>query len=141
MESATASFLQTLVISFNASLFGSGGNASAANASVLMSNVTVLMSNVTNLMSNVTAAEAPSWPAYLPIYVTILNVAIFFTGTVGNVLVVVVVVLVPDMRTPMNWYLVNLSLADLLVLLVCQPAALTEFFARDRWLLGAVLCE
>lgn len=87
------------------------------------------------------AEEAPSWPAYLPIYVTILNVAVFFTGTVGNVLVCVVVVMVRDMRTPMNWYLVNLSIADLFVLLFCQPAALVEFFARDRWLLGSVLCE
>ena len=127
MESATAGFLQTLLISLNASLSWSSGNSSA--------NTTTGQSNET------TTVDPPSWPAYLPIYVTILNMAVFFTGTLGNVLVVVVVVLVRDMRTPMNWYLVNLSLADLLVLLVCQPAALTEFFARDRWLLGAVLCE
>ncbi|PVD31038.1 hypothetical protein C0Q70_10315 [Pomacea canaliculata] len=47
--------------------------------------------------------------------------------------------MIKDMRTPMNWYLVNLSVADLLVLLVCQPAALIEFFARDRWYLGEML--
>jgi hypothetical protein len=85
--------------------------------------------------------EVPGWPSYLAVYVTILNLALFFIGTMGNTLVIVVVVSSKDMRTPMNWYLVNLSAADLMVLLVCQPAALTEFFARDRWLLGAVLCE
>ncbi|XP_076461664.1 QRFP-like peptide receptor [Babylonia areolata] len=85
--------------------------------------------------------DPPSWPAYQPIYITVLNAVVFCTGTMGNVLVIVVVVLVRDMRTPMNWYLVNLSVADLLVLLVCQPAALTEFFARDRWFLGAGLCK
>ncbi|XP_076439769.1 growth hormone secretagogue receptor type 1-like isoform X2 [Babylonia areolata] len=94
-----------------------------------------------NVTQSFLDTEVPSWPTYLPLYVTILNVVVFFTGTVGNVLVIVVVLLVREMRTPMNWYLVNLSLADLLVLLVCQPAALVEFFALDRWYLGAALCK
>ncbi|XP_060595691.1 orexin/Hypocretin receptor type 1-like [Ruditapes philippinarum] len=40
------------------------------------------------------------------------------------------------MRTPTNVYLLNLSAADVLVLLVCQPAALLEFFGKDRRFLG-----
>lgn len=83
----------------------------------------------------------PRMPMYLPIYVTVFSIVIFMTGIVGNVLVILFVIMIKDMRTPMNWYLVNLSVADLLVLLVCQPAALIEFFARDRWYLGEMLCE
>ncbi len=56
-------------------------------------------------------------------------------------MVVVVVVKNLEMRTPTNWLLVNLSVADLLVLLFCMPPALVEFHAKDIWLLGPVMCK
>ncbi len=46
-----------------------------------------------------------------------------------------------DMRTSTNIFLVNLSIADLLVLLVCTPTALIEMIHHpDRWILGPWLC-
>ncbi|XP_060562096.1 QRFP-like peptide receptor [Ruditapes philippinarum] len=45
------------------------------------------------------------------------------------------------MRTPTNYFISSLAVADLLVLLICQPAALMEFFAKDRWLIGKTLCK
>ena len=89
-------------------------------------------------MNNTVVIEVP---AYLTIYVTVANIAIFVIGVVGNCLVILAVVVFRDMRTPMNWYLVNLSVADLLILSICQPAALTEFYAMDRWILGESLCK
>ena len=85
--------------------------------------------------------EVPVLPTYITIYVTILNIAIFVVGIVGNVLVILVVSRVRDMRTSINLYLANLSVADLLVLLVCQPSAMIEFYAKERWYLGPVLCK
>lgn len=85
--------------------------------------------------------EAPQMPHYVTVYVTTLNIVIFLVGVVGNILVIVVVAKVKDMRTSINLYLVNLSVADLLVLLVCQPTAMLEFYAKERWYLGPVVCK
>ena len=52
-------------------------------------------------------------------------------GDRGDILVTVVVARNRDMRTSTNWYLVNLGVADLMVLFVCMPVALLEFHSRD----------
>nr|KAG5692274.1 hypothetical protein BaRGS_007182 [Batillaria attramentaria] len=70
-------------------------------------------------------------PVYLLAWVTLANVLVFVTGVVGNTLVILVVTLVRDMKTATNLCLMNLSIADLLVLLICQPSALTEFYAEE----------
>ena len=80
-------------------------------------------------------------PAYLFAYVTVASAIIFLGGVFGNVLVILGVVRMRSMRTRMNYFLVNLSVADLLVLVVCQPVALLDLYAKERWLLGAALCE
>lgn len=51
-------------------------------------------------------------------------VAIFVIGLVGNGFVVAVVHSTPRMRTTTNLLLVNLAVADILVLLICVPANL-----------------
>lgn len=39
-------------------------------------------------------------------------------------------------------FLVNLSLADLLILLVCMPPVLVELHSKPEvWVLGAAMCE
>ncbi|WAR21614.1 SIFAR-like protein [Mya arenaria] len=83
----------------------------------------------------------PYIPLYIYVWVSFINVVIFLVGTVGNILVIMVVIKVRDMRTPLNVFLLNLSLADVLVLVVCQPAALLEFFGKDRWFLGEIMCK
>lgn len=80
-------------------------------------------------------------PLYIYITVSIVNVFIFVVGTVGNILVIIIVIKIREMRTPTNLFLLNLSAADVLVLLVCQPAALLEFFGKDRWFLGNFMCK
>ena len=81
-------------------------------------------------------------PIYLRVTCLILLVTIFFVGTVGNVLVIVVISCSRDMRTSTNIYLVNLSLADLLLLLVCTPTALIEIcYHPEIWILGFHMCE
>lgn len=80
-------------------------------------------------------------PLYLYLIVSIANTLIFIVGTIGNIMVIVIVTKVREMRTPTNLFLLNLSAADVLVLLVCQPAALLEFFGKDRWFLGEFMCK
>ncbi|ESO97027.1 hypothetical protein LOTGIDRAFT_159778 [Lottia gigantea] len=89
-----------------------------------------------NETGNLTDQIAPDIPYYMLIYVTTINAIILLVGVIGNVMVIIVVVKVKDMRSPMNYYLVSLSVADLLVLLICQPSALAEFYAKSRWYLS-----
>lgn len=80
-------------------------------------------------------------PLYIYITVSIVNAFIFVVGTTGNIMVILIIVKVREMRTPTNVFLLNLSVADVLVLLICQPAALIEFFGKDRWFLGKFMCK
>lgn len=85
--------------------------------------------------------EDPYIPLYIYILVSIFNSIIFILGILGNFLVVLVIVKVRNMRTPTNFFLLNLSIADILVLLICQPAALMEFYGKDRWFIGEAMCK
>ena len=80
-------------------------------------------------------------PPYIFWYVTFANVVIFLLGVTGNILVLTVVITNKAMRTHMNILLCSLSVADLLVLSVCQPAGMIEFYGKDRWFLGESLCK
>lgn len=54
----------------------------------------------------------------------ILYGLVFIVGIVGNSFVVAVVCRSPRMRTPTNFFIANLAVADLLVVLFCLPATL-----------------
>ena len=97
--------------------------------------------NMSDLSANETGAPHPGTPFYVFVWVTILNAVVFLVGLVGNVLVIVVVTRVREMKTSTNFCLMNLSIADLLVLLICQPAALLEFYGQEKWVLGDFMCK
>ncbi|XP_077992110.1 growth hormone secretagogue receptor type 1-like [Glandiceps talaboti] len=73
--------------------------------------------------------------------VTLFYVLIFIFGVLGNILVIFVVCRNRDMRSSTNYFLVNLSVADLLVLVICMPVALLETYIFHPWLLGEVMCK
>jgi len=57
---------------------------------------------------------------------------VFVLGIIGNSCVVAVVVRSPRMRTVTNYFIVNLALADILVLIFCLPATLiSNLFIRE----------
>lgn len=101
----------------------------------------VTMANISPQNMTRTPSVVVETSMYIYIWVTVVNAVIFLTGVVGNIMVIIVVIRVRDMRTTTNYFLVNLSVADLLVLLICQPSALLEFYAKDRWYIGETLCE
>ncbi|XP_074640170.1 growth hormone secretagogue receptor type 1-like [Tubulanus polymorphus] len=80
-------------------------------------------------------------PPALTISVTFMFVFVLVFGIIGNILVIFVVMLNKDMRNSTNLFLVNLTVADLLVLLVCTPIALQEFYNKDVWNLGEGMCK
>ena len=80
-------------------------------------------------------------PMYLFVCVTIFNILEFIIGVFGNAMVILVVCKVRAMRTPTNYFLFSLSVADLFVLLICQPTAMMDFYAMTRWYLGGFMCK
>lgn len=59
---------------------------------------------------------------------------VFAMGLVGNCLVVAVVFRAPRMRTVTNLFIVNLAIADILVVVVCIPATLiSNIFVRKSF--------
>lgn len=78
---------------------------------------------------------------YSMIFVTVFNVFIFCIGIFGNALVILVMIKLPLMRTVTNYYLYSMSVADCLVLTVCQPIAIMEIYTKDRWYMGEFMCK
>ncbi len=103
--------------------------------------------NVTDVMlaDDVTsvARETGGIPdmTYLYLTVSVFYALVFLFGVTGNVLVIAVICRIPEMFTATNCFLVNLSVADLLVLLVCMPPAFVEFIDKDKWQMGAFMCK
>lgn len=82
------------------------------------------------------------FPRWLILVWTVLLSTVMALGLLGNILVPVVVLRTRDLRTSTNFLLVNLAVADILVLAVCLPTALTELHTRPGiWILGEFLCE
>jgi hypothetical protein len=70
-------------------------------------------------------------PAVSSVYFVAYTI-VFAMGIIGNSCVVAVVVRSPRMRTVTNYFIVNLALADILVLLFCLPATLlSNLFYRE----------
>lgn len=81
-------------------------------------------------------------PSYMRILATLACLIIFVIGVTGNLLVPLVVIKTKYLRNSTNLFLINLSVADLLVLIVCMPTVLIELHSRpETWLLGESMCK
>ena len=85
--------------------------------------------------------EVPSYHLSSQIIATIFFIIIFVIGILGNLLVIVVVCLHRNMKTSVNIYLINLCIADILVLTVCMPTVLVDVYSRDVWYFGKAMCK
>ena len=95
-------------------------------------------------LTNETDVSSPpdlTIPLYMLIGVTFSYFVIFLMGVGGNIMVVWIVARNRDMRSATNVFLLSLSIADLLVLIICMPSALVEFYGRDVWYLGHTMCK
>ncbi|XP_012257618.1 growth hormone secretagogue receptor type 1 isoform X2 [Athalia rosae] len=90
--------------------------------------------------------NATATPYMLPAYIRntsmVVCILVMVLGVVGNLMVPLVVLRGKDMRNSTNIFLVNLSVADLCVLLVCAPTVLVEVNSRPEiWALGEHMCK
>lgn len=83
----------------------------------------------------------PEFPRSFVVTSTIFFIVIFLLGILGNVLVISVVCFNRNMKTAVNLYLLNLCVADILVLTICMPTALAEIYTKDAWYFGEAMCK
>jgi hypothetical protein len=69
-----------------------------------------------------------------------LFLLVFIFGIVGNILVFYAVWSNVQLRNATNFFLVNLSIADFMVLFICLPPTVIHDVAQT-WFLGEILCK
>ena len=63
----------------------------------------------------------------------------FVAGTVGNILVIIVIATNKNLHTATNVFLLNLSVADLLYLQSIPFAIVT--LVKQKWIFGVLMCK
>ncbi|XP_033116496.1 orexin receptor type 2-like [Anneissia japonica] len=69
-----------------------------------------------------------------------LYIIVFTIALVGNLLVCVAVIRNAHMRSPVNFYIMNLAVADILVTLICMPFLLVVTVS-ETWFFGEAACS
>ena len=90
---------------------------------------------------NYTNPPTPEFPRNIMITATIFYALIFLFGILGNMLVISVVCFNRNMKTSVNMYLLNLCVADILVLAICMPTALADIYTKTAWHFGEAMCK
>lgn len=115
--------------------------ANGTTTNYLYSTIDFVPNNYTNFYENDTV-DKPVFPAYIRNTSMVFCVIIMCLGVIGNIMVPIVIFRTKDMRNSTNIFLVNLSVADLMVLLVCTPTVLVEVNSKpETWVLGEEMCE
>ena len=99
-------------------------------------NLSSIISNLSLLMAGPT--ELPNQVLIMP---AVLYVILFIAGMVGNLFVIAFTVVNRKLWNNMTFLYLNLSIADVFVLVVCVPIATADLFAKDVWYLGKTMCK
>jgi hypothetical protein len=73
-------------------------------------------------------------------FITIIYLLIFLIGFIGNFLIIIIVKYNKTLRHGTNYCLVNLCIADLLLIIVCMPSAIVDLYAKEVWYFGYLMC-
>ena len=84
--------------------------------------------------------EATLIPDYIAFTSLFLCSIVLAVGLLGNLMVIIVILTSKVLRSSTNMFLLNLSVADMLVLATCTPSTLVEIATRktDAWYMGKV---
>lgn len=81
-------------------------------------------------------------PLYLRCTATTICILLLMIGIPGNILVPYVVLRNKDLRNSTNIFLINLSISDILVLIISTPTVLIELHSQPEvWFLGSFICK
>ncbi len=102
-------------------------NSSNYNTSLIENHTSSLTYNETFVLENWWSVFDQKYLRHSIEWTIVLLIAYIFilvTGTIGNFMVILVVVKRPQMRTITNIFIMNLAVADLLVIVFCVPVTL-----------------
>ena len=80
------------------------------------------------------------WPNPFEWGLIAFYIVVFIVGLVGNFLVCLAVWRNHHMRTVTNYFIVNLAVADFLVILICLPPTVLGD-VTETWFMGKVMCK
>ncbi|XP_071176400.1 QRFP-like peptide receptor [Mytilus edulis] len=109
-----------------------------------LKNNTQLFQNVNNILNvslRISSRQVPEPPGYLIFTATLFYVIVFILGVFGNIIVIIVIIANKNMKNMVNMFLINLCVADLLVMLICMPPTLLELHTKEVWYLGKFMCK
>ena len=91
-------------------------------------------------MNNTTLYEPILIPDYIAYTSLFLCSIVLAVGLLGNMMVIIVILTSKVLRSSTNLFLLNLSIADMLVLAICTPSTLVDVATRraDVWVMGKV---
>ncbi|XP_052787266.1 cholecystokinin receptor-like [Mya arenaria] len=76
----------------------------------------------------------------LNIVLIVLYGIIFLSGLFGNIIVIISIIRFKSLRTLTNYFLLNLTIGDILVIIVCIPLTLGSTIYK-KWVYGEMLCK
>ena len=98
-----------------------------------------MLLNLTNNKSEEFSATSLTKPQIL-----FFSISFTFASTlavIGNVVVIIVITFRRELRYYTNYFFLNLSITDILILVVCIPTVLQDIFLPDRWIFGPFICN
>lgn len=84
--------------------------------------------------------EAYIFPSTYEWLLIALHITVFIVGLVGNALVCISVYRNHSMRTVTNYFIVNLAVADFLVIFFCLPPSVL-WDVTETWFFGSITCK
>lgn len=116
-----------------------------SNSSIIISNNTICFDilddgeckSEEDVRSYLGSYIIPQWYEWIVIAMYILT---FIIGLSGNILVCFAVWRNRQMRTVTNMFIVNLSVADLGIIIICLPPTLLVD-VTETWFMGHVMCK
>ncbi|KAF2362076.1 G protein-coupled receptor rhodopsin-like [Trinorchestia longiramus] len=74
------------------------------------------------------------------IIIMVAYITLIVVGTAGNILVGIVIARKQEMRTAGNLYVINLTISDITLCLICMPFTLASLMKKN-WELGSFICK
>jgi hypothetical protein len=79
-------------------------------------------------------------PLFIEKFILIIYSIIFLVGLVGNIMTIIIIKYNAHLRTPTNFYLLNLAVSDLMMLMCNLPLEMLEIYNR-QWPLSIIFCK
>jgi neuromedin U receptor 1 len=79
-------------------------------------------------------------PLFIEQLILIIYSLIFIVGLVGNIMTIIIIKYNTHLRTPTNFYLLNLAVSDLMILMCNLPLEMLEIYNR-KWPLSIIFCK